>query len=411
MTAVADPVRLLTLTTLFPSGARPRHGIFVANRLRRICATRRATTRVIAAVPWFPLWYRDEALVLEEETIDALPVRHPRFLNVPAVGMRLQPRLLAEGILRDLTKSGWARERFDVVDAHYFYPDAVAARQVADALDLPLVVSARGSDIQLLGTFAAARRAILATAQRAQALIAVSQALADAMIVLGMPAERIGVLRNGVDMDMFRPLARAGARERLALDVRGPLLIGVGNLVPEKGFDLLLRAAAAMPGVHVLLIGEGREEAVLTALAARLLPGRFTRRASMPQRELRYAYAAADALVLPSLREGWPNVLLEAIACGTPVVAAGVGGVAEIVVDPAAGRIVDGRDVGAWTAAIALVLAERTGPERVRACAQPFGWDDVIAAQCTLYERVRAQWRSARAAPAATTAPARQAEG
>ncbi|HEX4885200.1 MAG TPA: glycosyltransferase family 4 protein, partial [Casimicrobiaceae bacterium] len=134
-----NPVRLLTITTLYPNAVRPRHGIFVANRLHRLCATGRVEASVVAPVPWFPGWYRDEAPVPLEEVLGGIEVRHPRFLNVPGVGMRLQPKLLADTILRDLDRSGWLRRGFDVVDAHYFYPDAVAAGRVADVLGLPLV--------------------------------------------------------------------------------------------------------------------------------------------------------------------------------------------------------------------------------------------------------------------------------
>lgn len=396
MTAPRDPVRLLTLTTLFPSSVRPRHGIFVANRLRRLCATGRVSARVIAAVPSFPGWYRDDVRVPEAETIDGLAVRHPRYLNIPRVGMRLQPRLLASALLRDLERSGWRHDGFDVVDAHYFYPDGVAAAAVADALDLPLVISARGSDVNLIGTLPGPRRAMVAGARRAQATIAVSQALAEAMIALGMPGERTSVLRNGVDAGLFQPAPRNAARERLSLPLSVPLLLGVGNQVAEKGFDLLLRVASAVPEAHVLLVGEGTLRASLEALARERLPGRCHWRASMAQAELRYAYSAADVLVLPSLREGWPNVLLEAMACGTPVCAADVGGVREIVRDRAAGCVVPGRDETVWRDALVALLHDRAPPERVRTCALPFGWDEVVNAQCDLYERVRTQWTGRR---------------
>ena len=392
MTIARDPVRLLTLTTLFPNSVRPRHGIFVANRLGRLRASGRVDARVIAAVPSFPGCYRDEAQVPEAEALDGLAVRHPRYLNIPRVGMGLQPRLLAMALLRDLERSGWKRERFDVVDAHYFYPDGVAAAVVADTLGLPLVISARGSDINLIGAMRAPRQAMVASARRAQATIAVSQALAQAMTAIGMPDERTSVLRNGVDAELFQRAPREASRQRLGLPLHVPLLLGVGNLVAEKGFDLLLRVASTLQEAHVLVVGEGAARTSLEALARDHLPGRCHWRASMAQSELRHAYSAADVLVLPSLREGWPNVLLESIACGTPVCAADVGGVREIVREPAAGCVVTGRDEDTWRRALAALLRERADPVRVRACALPFGWDEVVSAQCDLYERVRGQW-------------------
>jgi glycosyltransferase involved in cell wall biosynthesis len=168
-----------------------------------------------------------------------------------------------------------------------------------------------------------------------------------------------------------------------------PIVAGVGNLVPEKGFDLLVRAAAHVPGLHVLLVGEGRSASSLEALADRLMPGRLHRRTSMPQAELPFVYSAADALALPSFREGWPNVLLESMACGTPVVAAHVGGVPEIVVQDAAGIVVAGREASEWSRAIADAIASRPQALHVRACAAQFGWEAVLDCQCNLYESIR----------------------
>ena len=384
------PVRLLTITTLYPSLARPRHGIFVSNRLRRLCATGRVEASVIAPVPWFPGWYRQEAQAAASESVDGIEVRHPRFLNIPRVGLRLQPRLIAAAVLRDLEASGWRRRSFDLIDAHYLYPDAVAAAHVARALGLPLVASARGSDVNLLGTMAWPRACIVKTANRAAAVIAVSNALASAMKSLGVADDRIVVLRNGVDAQLFRPEARDESRARLGLATDARVVVAVGNLVTEKGLDLLLNAVAPLADVQVLLVGEGPCARTLDALAARRLPGRLRRLATMPQSELRYVYSAADVLALPSLREGWPNVLLEALACGTPVVAAAVGGVPEIVCGPIAGTLVTTRSEAVWTDAIAAALRDRPPALDVRAAALAFAWDDVIARQCELYEQVSA---------------------
>jgi glycosyltransferase involved in cell wall biosynthesis len=384
---------LLVLTSLYPNRVRPRHGIFVATRLRRMCATGRVVATVIAPVPSFPFAYRASAGVAAVERQHELDVRHPRFLNIPAVGMRLQPGLLARAVLSDLRRSGLGRDRFDVVDAHYFYPDGVAAARVADALALPLVITARGSDINLIGQRPFARRAMVAASKRAQALIAVSAALGQRMISLGMPASSLHVLRNGVDMDVFRPVEREKARTRIGMGGAGPLVLGVGNLVHEKGFDLLVRAVAAWPQARLLLLGEGPEHERLRALGQALAPGRVELRPSVPQADLPVVYSAADVLGLPSHREGWPNVLLEAMACGTPVVAANVGGVPEMVRGAAAGMSVQDRSVDGWSTALRHVATAGATPDDVRAYAGQFQWDEVVQRQCALYEAV-AQGRS-----------------
>jgi glycosyltransferase involved in cell wall biosynthesis len=394
-------VRLLTVTSLFPNACEPRLGIFVANRLRKICDTGRVTARVIAPVPWFPGAYRSKRCISARETLMGFDVAHPRYLNVPAIGMRWQPRLLANALVKHLERDRVDGHSFDVVDAHYFYPDGVAAAHVARMLELPLVISARGSDINLIGDVAFARSRMLEVARQAEALIAVSSALADRMAALGMPSERIHVLRNGVDTALFHPMERAHARSELALP-DGPLVLGVGNLVPEKRFDLLIHAIAGLPHARLLIVGEGRLRGYLGALAARVAPARVMFHANMAQSQLRMAYAASNVLGLPSAREGWPNVLLESIACGTPVVAAGVGGVPEMLRPGAPGIIVDGADVVQWRTALDALVRKDMAPDDVRRYAFAFDWEEIVTRQCNLYDGVVLAGGAMRARPALT---------
>ncbi|MEO8849417.1 MAG: glycosyltransferase [Casimicrobiaceae bacterium] len=354
------------------------------------------TSTVIAAIPRFPGAYRHLADVPEVENIGGFRVFHPRYRNIPGVGMRLQPRTLAASLLAELARRNLDSHAFDVVDAHYCYPDGVAAASVADALGLPLVISARGSDINLIGGIEFAKRSMVAAARSSAALIAVSQALSDKMTALGMPSDRIHVLRNGVDLNLFSLFPRQEARAIVDIDRSGPLVIGVGNLVPEKGFDLLIRAVSQLPEANLLLVGDGPELRRLKALADTVAPGRVQFRSSMPQAELRMVYAAADVLGLPSLREGWPNVVLEAMACGTPVLASDVGGVPEMLTAGCPGIVASDRSVRTWSAGIASLIAAAFAPEVVRDHAAAFGWDEVITKQCALYEGIvrRAHARS-----------------
>jgi glycosyltransferase involved in cell wall biosynthesis len=382
------PVRLLTLTTLFPNSVQPRHGIFIATRLRRLCETGDVASTVIAAVPRFPGAYRTETRVPASEETMGLTVHHPRYAHVPAIGMRLQPRMLAAGILGEIRRRGLGADAFDVVDAHYFYPDGIAASHVARELGLPLVISARGSDINVIGNIDFARRAMVAAARSAQATIAVSRALAERMKTLGMPADRIHVLRNGVDTNVFAPMARDRARQSLGLAGEAPLVLGVGNLVAEKAWDLLIHAVARLPAARLAIVGDGPLRGTLEALARDVAPGRVRFLANMSQPELRVAYAAADVMGLPSLREGWPNVVLESLACGTPVIASRVGGVPEILLQGSPSLVLDERSAEAWASAIDTLIDARHPPSAVHAYAAAFGWDEVVAAQAALYRRI-----------------------
>ena len=381
-------LRVLVLASLFPSTARPRHGIFVETRLRHMIATGDIDARVVAPLPWFPSRaqafgsYGRLAATPARENRSGIDVRYPRYFMAPRVGMRWQPGAEARAVLRAVNVL--AREGFepDVIDAHYFYPDGVAAMHVAAALGKPFVVTARGSDLNTLAELPRARTRILEAANRASAVICVSAALRDRALMLGVPGERLVVVRNGVDTTLFTPKDRGQARAALDLPLAGgPFLLGVGNLVPEKGLDLAIRMLPLLPDAALLLIGDGPEEQALRALAATCgVSDRLHIVHPMPQQRLAYAYSAADVLLLPSTREGWPNVLLEAMACGTPVAAAAVGGVREIVVGDAVGRMIDNRDPQVWCDAVRTLLHTRPDRECIRQFAATFGWSDVAQA-------------------------------
>jgi glycosyltransferase involved in cell wall biosynthesis len=388
--AAARPLRVLTLTSLYPSTARPRHGVFVETRLRKLVDSGDAEAKVIAPVPWFPLdarWcgsYGAYARTPRRESRAGLDVSHPRYLMLPRVGMAFQPDAYARaavGDARRLTAEGFD---FDVIDAHYFYPDGVAAAAVARRLGRPYTVTARGSDINLIAGLDGPRRRILDAARGAARLIAVSAALKTRMVELGMDPERIEVLRNGVDCALFAPVPREEARRAFALP-DAPVLACVGNLVPEKGVHLVLDALALLPGWCGLVVGEGPEAQRLLARARALgIAPRLRMLPSMPQSRLTAVYAAADALVLASSREGWPNVLLESMACGTPAIAAHVGGVAEIMTGPAAGTLLEERSAPSIASAARALLASPPSRAATRAHALRFGWGEVTRAQLAI---------------------------
>lgn len=384
-------MKLLTFTTLFPSAARPRHGIFVETRLTQLRRFTGAQVQVIAPVPWFPSTserfgrYAAFARTPAREVRDGVPVRHPRYLTAPVVGMYTQPQALARcgaAALRAVQDEGYD---FDLIDAHYLYPDGVAAAMLARRFDKPLVLTARGSDVNRLAQLALPRRRILQALEQADAIVTVSAALRDRLADLGVDPARVRVLRNGVDTSLFRGLPRPQARALLGLG-SGPVFAAVGNLVPEKGHDLAIAAAAAIPGATLLLVGEGPEHERLEQRARELgARERIRFLGERPQSELPVIYSAADALILASTREGWPNVVLEAIACGTPVVAAAVGGIPEIIVEPDGGVIVRERSEAAFVKALAQLLAAPPARDALTRYAARFGWQDTangLAALC-----------------------------
>jgi teichuronic acid biosynthesis glycosyltransferase TuaC len=275
--ANGDPksvLRILTVTTLFPNAVLPAHGIFVENRLRRVAESGQAALRVIAPVPWFPSKakifgpYSAWARVPRFERRHGLTVTHPRYLVLPKLGMLLQPFFLYRALLSEARRLKKEGLEFDLIDAHYYYPDGVAAALLARRLGKPFTVTARGTDLNLVPSFSWPRAMIRWAAGSAAASIAVCQALKEVLVELGVPAGQVHVLRNGVDLGLFRPLDRTELRSRMGL--QGPVLLSVGHLVERKGHHLVLEALSRLPEGTLLIVGDGPERARLVALAKKL---------------------------------------------------------------------------------------------------------------------------------------------
>ena len=373
----------------------PYLGIFVESRLRHLLSSGETASMVVAPVPWFPFQkpmfgrYGAFARVPVEELRHGVPVLHPRYPLIPKLGMSSAPFLMYAGLRNALAKILKGRFRFDLIDAHYFYPDGVAAVLLGRSLGKPVVITGRGTDVNLIPEFRVPRRLIRWAAAQAAGLITVSEALRARLIELGVPGHRIEVLRNGVDLELFAPQDRAAARRELGLDPGGPIVLSVGWLIPRKGHDLAIRAAAAMPEVRLVIVGDGSEGAALQRLAKQLGSSeRVHFLGSMPQEGLATVYSAADVLVLASSREGFPNVLLEALACGTPVVATAVWGTPEIVTTPSAGRLVEKQSPEALASAIRDLLADPPARAAVRAHAERFDWGPTTAGQIRLFRSI-----------------------
>jgi glycosyltransferase involved in cell wall biosynthesis len=321
-------------------------------------------------------------------------VLHPRYALLPKLGMTITPALLFLASLRAFRRI--ARERdFDLIDAHYFYPDGVAAWWLARVLKKPFVITARGTDVNFIPRYALPRRQIQGAAKAAAGIIAVSAALKDALIELGVPAEKVMVLRNGVDLGLFHPEGREAARERLGL--AGPTLLSVGHLIERKGHDLVIGAMQRLPDYRLLIVGEGPERASLTGQVARLgLEGRVRLLGAVSHRDLQQIYAAGDALVLASSREGWPNVLLEAMACGTPVVASRSWGNPEVVQRPAAGVLMNERTETGIAEAVDRLFRALPTREATRAYAEDFSWDATSRGQLEIFRSIVKNTASAR---------------
>lgn len=394
-------MKVLTFTTVYPNAAQPTFGIFVEQRLRSFLSLSGASARVVAPVPWFP--FADErfgiygvyARVPRAEERYGISVVHPRFPVVPKVGWHFSPALLyasMRGVMRAVVRNGYD---FDILDSHWLYPDGVAAVMLGRLLDKPVVITARGNDVSLMPRYRLPRAMILWAARNASAIVTVCQALKDSLLELGVAEEKVVVLRNGVDLERFQPLARRAAR--CAPAPTGRTLISVGQLIERKGHDITIRALAELADTTLVIAGEGPEEANLKSLAAAMgVSDRVRFLGAVEQQALPALYGAADAMVLASSREGWANVLLESMACGTPVIATDVWGTPEVVAAPAAGVLMRERSAHALVEATHRLFEDYPSRRATRRYAERFEWRDTAAGQLALFRDVIARHRHAR---------------
>jgi glycosyltransferase involved in cell wall biosynthesis len=371
-------MKILVLSSLYPNAAQPRHGIFIEHRVAHLIAPG-DEVRVVAPVPWFPSAhaafgrYAEFAQAPRSALRRGVSVTHPRYPVVPKVGMTAAPWLMAAALYPHIARLRRTFD-FDVIDSYYLYPDGVAAGLLARAFGRPYLMSALGTDVSLIPQHRAARRMILRAVERAAAVTTVCGALRDELLALGAAADKVSVVEHGVDLMLFRPPAdRDGLRRDLG--IAGPVVLSVGHLIDRKGHDLAIRAVADLPGCTLMIAGDGPREAALRALAIEAgVADRVRFLGHVDQTRLPDLYGAADVAVNCADREGIANVLLEALACGTPLVATPVWGSPEVVKVAEAGVLSADRSVAAIRDALARLLAALPDRAATRAYAERYDW-------------------------------------
>jgi glycosyltransferase involved in cell wall biosynthesis len=371
-------IRVLTLSTLFPDSSRPRFGPFVERQTLGLAAHPDVELCVVAPIGFPPRpvsrsgRYAALSALPARENWKGLDVMRPHFLHLPATGGRFDSATLARALLPKLGKLR-AQFAFDVIDAEFFFPDGPAAIRLGRALGVPVSIKARGSDIHYWGRKPAIRNQLVSAARSADGLLAVSAALKADMAAMGIAAERVRVHRTGVDLGIFQPVERAQAKA--ALGISGSLVVSVGTVGTRKGQRLLIDALISLPGVTLVLIGDGPDRKVLERQAeTRGVADRVRFTGSLDQANVAHWLGASDAMALPSVSEGLANVWLEALACGTPIVITDVGGACEVVDSPIAGHLVPA-DPQFIAGAIRELIANPRDPHTVRKLVERFTWE------------------------------------
>jgi glycosyltransferase involved in cell wall biosynthesis len=371
---------------LFPNPAQPQVGIFIRERMFRVAKELPLT--VISPQPWFPLQglirrFRPHfrPAMPAHERHSGIDIYRPRYFSVPGLLKQFDGWLMAVGArrtVRRLHREG----RVGIIDAHFAYPDGYAASLVAGQLGVPLTLTLRGTEVRHARD-PRLRLRVIAALRAARRVFSVSSSLRDLAVQLGIPAERTLVVGNGVDSARFDPMPKIEARRALGLPEDGKVLITVGGLVERKGFHRVIACLPELlgrfPDLHYLAVGsagpEGDFRPQLEQQIRQLaLEGRVHFTGALPIEGVRQALSAADVFVLSSRNEGWANVLLEAMACGLPVVATDVGGNSEVVCKPDLGTIVPFDDHAALTEALRSALARGSDRAAIRRYAEENDW-------------------------------------
>ena len=379
--------RLLVFTTLFPHSGAPNSGVFIRERMFRVGKVLPIT--VVSPQPWFP----GQGLIRlfrphfrrpapRHEIQNDIDIFCPRFLSFPGILKRFDGLFMALGSFRVLRRLH-RQDRFNLLDAHFGYPDGYAATLLGRWLKVPVTITLRGTELPHSRNLSL--RPLLAKAlDRATRLFSVSGSLRQHAIGLGISPSKVRVVGNGVDLDKFHPVSKGDARKKFSLPEGARVIISVGALVERKGFHRVIEVLPELidkfPGLHYLIVGgsspEGDNRTMLEQQVRSLGLERHVHfLGPIPSSELKWPLSAADLFVLSTGNEGWANVFLEAMAIGLPVITTDVGGNAEVVCRDELGTIVPFGDHRALSSALDKALHKQWNRDAIRAYAEENAWD------------------------------------
>lgn len=395
-------MHILTITSLFPDSVHPYHAVFVRSRMEAFIKKHGHQLTVIAPVPFYPnlpfgtvKTYDDLARVPSVEDPWGYPIYHPRYFILPFISMRYHGRLMAAAV-KATTKKIHGENPVDIVDGHYIYPDGSAALTAGKLLGVPIVLSARGTDLNLFPTIDSIKDSVIHNISQADALICVSDALKKKAEALHKGLNRCHVVSNGINERFFYKTNRQKARAEAGLPVSGKIILSVGNLVTNKGIDKLIEAFGKLgsSGNYLVIIGNGPERKGLESLCGRLkIDEKVLFLGPIANEYLGQYYNAADLFVLPSAREGWPNVLCEAQACGLPIVSSDVGGAGEIVRHEWQGRLVKGNSPGILAEALTVALDTNWDRDKIAESGKTRTWSNVADDLEALFQSVKVNYK------------------
>lgn len=357
--------------------------------------------RVVSPVPWFPplrqfsRWYHWSQFPTAE-VVSGLSVDRPRYILPPKIGGYFHPRLMYRAVRRTIDRIR-AQFDFDLIDAHWVYPYGVLAEMLGRRYRKPVVMTGRGEDMRCYPDYPLIGRKIRQVLSSDSSFVAVSEEIGQLMHAQGAQQDRISVIPNGVDCDKFAPMDRRAARDQLGLRQDVPLVVSVGERLELKGFHILAEAIGLLehriPTLEAAIIGRpgrfGRDytPVIQREIEQRGLQARVQLVGTRPHDELQLWYNAADLFVLLSSREGSPNVLMEALACGTPAVATAVGGIQEVLAEQHLGTLLPERSADAAAHGLLTALDCDWDRAAIRRSMESCSWQRTARSVAAVFDR------------------------
>ncbi len=386
-------MKILVSTTIFPNPVEINRGIYIKKQVMALSKLKDVKIKVIAPVPYFPAFLKSEryskySRIPLKEKEDGFDVFHPRYFVTPKIFRSFH------GILFFLSLKRFYLNIFntffpDIILGFWTYPEGFANVLFSKMMNLPVIIGCLGSDVNIYHDFHIRKRIISWSLKKADKILVVSNALKNGVIRMGIKEEKVKVIPNGIESDIFYPEDKNNARSRLSLNSDNIILICIARLSPEKGVDYLIKAFAGLKDdmARLYIIGDGIEKRRLIELTQQTgLNGRVKFVGERPQKEIPDWINSADIVCLPSLSEGWPNVLMESLACGKPVVASRVGGVPEIITSDKLGILVPPGDVERLSEGIKMALKTSWDPHLIRSSVAHRTWN-VVAEE--IYQEIK----------------------
>jgi teichuronic acid biosynthesis glycosyltransferase TuaC len=389
-------LRVLSLSLVFPNPREPGLGPFVRERLRHLSQS--ARVKVIAPIAVAD--YSARRLRLSSDDFMSrrdgeLEVFHPGWVFPPG-GTPINVLLLLARIL-PVVRRLHKQFQFDVIDSHFGYPEGAVAAHLASIIGCPFTITLRGSE-PMFAKYRYRRLALQWALRRANAVMAVSGKLRDFAIELGADASRCLVIPNGVDKEVYYPQDPNGFRVRHRITPATRVILSAGELIEAKGHHLVIKAVAELvrQGVDTRLFiaggvargGRPFERELRRLISDECLEDRVHLLGWLPPEELAQCMSAADVFCLASYTEGWPNVVNEALACGTPVVASDVGAIRQMLPKSEFGSIVPPRDQEALTHALRTALNRSWDRRAIAAWGQSRSWEHVAREVSDVLQKV-----------------------